>query len=548
MRGFLLCCALAASASARRAAFASRGAAVGARRGARRAARAAPTAVASSPERTSPTPADELGPVSTAETGYSRGWSPASWREKNVEQMPEYPDAGALADAEAELTRCAPLVFAGEVRELHEQLARACQGNGFLLMGGDCAESFAEHSVNNVRDTFRIILQMALVLTYGGGVPIVKVGRMAGQFAKPRSSNTETVDGVELPCYRGDNVNGEEFTLEARTPDPSRMVKAYHQCAQTLNILRGFSVGGYADISRLHAWNLDFVAQTQQGSQYRALATKVDESLRFMKAIGVNTQTQAFTQTQFYTAHECLLLPYEQALTRQDSTTGRWYDCSAHMLWVGERTRQMDNAHLEFVRGIGNPLGVKVSDKCTPEQLLEMVDRLNPSNAPGRLTVIVRMGAEKLREHLPGLVRIIQREGRNVLWISDPVHGNGFKAPDGHKTRDFVRIRDELRAFFDVHDALGTHAGGVHLEMTGQDVTECVGGDYQPVALEDLNKRYYTHCDPRLNGRQSLELAFLIASRMRRNAGLPPLDSELLPDCDPIDPECEVPFPGAVKP
>ena len=374
--------------------------------------------------------------------------------------MPEY-RRGAAADAEAELTRCAPLVFAGEVRELHEQLARACQGNGFLLMGGDCAESFAEHSVNNVRDTFRIILQMALVLTYGGGVPIVKVGRMAGQFAKPRSSNTETVDGVELPCYRGDNVNGEEFTLEARTPDPSRMVKAYHQCAQTLNLLRGFSVGGYADISRLHAWNLDFVAQTQQGSQYRALATKVDESLRFMKAIGVNTQTQAFTQTQFYTAHECLLLPYEQALTRQDSTTGRWYDCSAHLLWVGERTRQMDNAHLEFVRGIGNPLGVKVSDKCTPEQLLEMVDR--STRRTRRAAHRHRAhGRRELREHLPGLVRIIQREGRNVLWISDPVHGNGFKAPDGYKTRDFVRIRDELRAFFDVHDALGTHAGGVH--------------------------------------------------------------------------------------
>ena len=459
------------------------------------------------------------------------------------------------------------MVFAGEVRTLHEQLARACSGQGFLLMGGDCAEAFGEFNVDHVRDSFRVLLQMSLVLTFGSAMPIIKIGRMAGQFAKPRSDNEEVRDGVSLPSYRGDIINREEFTPEARKHDPHNMVKAYHQSAQTLNILRAFSTGGYADISRLHAWNLDFVEQTEEGSRYvidvkndwsvleldvsdplwitvelnamflnsfqthstslisryRTFATKVDESLRFMKAIGIDTTSPAFTQTDFYTAHECLLLPYEQALTRLDSTTGRWYDCSAHMLWVGERTRQLDGAHLEFCRGVKNPLGVKISDKCTPEELISIINTMNPKNIPGRLTVIIRMGPEKIRKNLPGLIRAVQREGKSVLWISDPVHGNTRKTENGYKTRDFDKIRSELRAFFDVHDEMGTHPGGVHIEMTGEDVTECVGG-LSNVTEATLSERYNTYCDPRLNGAQALELAFLIAERMRGRSGLPPIE------------------------
>jgi len=430
----------------------------------------------------------------------------------------------AVDDVVAELGRCAPLVFAGEVRDLHEALAKATAGNGFLLMGGDCAESFNEFSVDHVRDTFRVILQQALILTFGGSMPVIKVGRMAGQFAKPRSEPDETRDGVTLPSYRGDNINGEEFTPEARIHNPRRMVDAYHQSAQTLNILRAFATGGYADMSRLHAWNLDFVEKTAQGSQYRALGRQIDEALRFMKAIGVDTTGPPFRTTNFYTAHECLLLPYEEALTRKDSTTGKWYDCSAHMLWVGERTRQLDCAHVEFTRGIGNPLGVKISDKCTEDELLKIIDALNPNNVPGRLTIIVRMGAEKLRQNLPSLIRAVQREGKQVLWVSDPVHGNTFKTESGYKTRSFDRIRAELRAFFDVHAEMGTHPGGVHLEMTGEDVTECIGGVVSNISEDDLSKRYHTYCDPRLNGAQALDLAFLLATRLRESQGLPSLD------------------------
>jgi len=452
------------------------------------------------------------------------------------------------------MKRFSPLVFAGEVRSLHEQLARACSGQGFLLMGGDCAEAFKEFNVDHVRDTFRVILQMSLVLTFGAAMPIIKVGRMAGQFAKPRSEPDEVREGVTLPSYRGDIINGEDFTQEARRHNPRNMIEAYHQSAQTLNILRAFSTGGYADISRLHAWNLDFVESTEEGSRfviqiafvlciigwkrqqklnpvtvlslpfrYRKFATKVDESLRFMKAIGVDTSSPVFTKTDFYTAHECLLLPYEEALTREDSTTGRWYDCSGHMLWVGERTRQLDGAHLEFVRGIGNPLGVKISDKCSPEELIRIIDTMNPQNIPGRLTIIVRMGADKLRKNLPGLIRAVQREGKSVLWISDPVHGNTYKTESGIKTRNFDKIRDELRAFFDVHDEMGSHPGGVHLEMTGEDVTECTGG-VSGVTEATLSDRYHTFCDPRLNGAQALELAFLIAERLRQRTGLPPIE------------------------
>ena len=464
-------------------------------------------------------------PPATASSSSTSGdaeWSPSSWKNAVAKQMPVYDDEEELSNAVSHLESCSPLVFAGEVRTLHEQLARACHGQGFLLMGGDCAEAFDEFNVDHIRDTFRVLLQMGLVMTFGSAMPVIKIGRMAGQFAKPRSDPDEVKGDVSLPSYRGDIINNEEFSADARRNNPHNMVKAYHQSAQTLNILRAFSTGGYADISRLHAWNLDFVEDTEEGSRYRKFATKVDESLRFMKAIGIDTADPTFTQTDFYTAHECLLLPYEQALTRKDSTTGKWYDCSAHMLWVGERTRDLDSAHLEFVRGIGNPIGVKVSDKCTPDELIRIIDTMNPNNIPGRLTIVVRMGAEKVRKNLPGLIRAVQREGKSVLWISDPVHGNTRKTDSGFKTRDFDAIRDELRAFFDVHDEMGSHPGGVHVEMTGEDVTECTGGE-SGVSDETLKERYITACDPRLNGQQALELGFLIAERMRLRTGLPPL-------------------------
>jgi len=462
-------------------------------------------------------------PNPTTNASSSAEWSPSSWKSKVASQMPVYDDKEELQEAVDIIAKSSPLVFAGEVRSLHESLARACHGQGFLLMGGDCAEAFDEFNVDHVRDTFRLILQMGLVMTFGSSLPVIKVGRMAGQFAKPRSEPDEVRGDVTLPSYRGDIINTEAFTPEARRNNPMNMVKAYHQSAQTLNILRAFSTGGYADLSRLHAWNLDFVEQTDEGSRYRKFATKVDESLRFMKAIGVNTADDTFKKTDFYTAHECLLLPYEQALTRQDSTTGKWYDCSAHMLWVGERTRELDGAHLEFTRGIGNPLGVKISDKCTPEELIRICDTMNPNNTPGKLTIIVRMGAEKLRKNLPGLIRAVQREGKSVIWISDAVHGNTRKTESGFKTRDFDNIRSELRAFFDVHDEMGSHPGGMHLEMTGEDVTECTGG-VSDVTEDTLGDRYNTYCDPRLNGSQALELAFLVAERLRLRTGLPPIE------------------------
>ncbi|EED86472.1 2-dehydro-3-deoxyphosphoheptonate aldolase [Thalassiosira pseudonana CCMP1335] len=450
-------------------------------------------------------------------------WTPHSWRDiVAAKQLPVYENQDELNQAIQTLNRVSPLVFAGEVRSLHEQLARVSQGRGFVLMGGDCAESFEEFHVNHVRDTFRVLLQMALIMTFGGSMPVVKIGRIAGQFAKPRSSPNEVVDGVTLPSYRGDIVNRKEFTPDARRNDPHRMVDAYYQSAQTLNILRAFSTGGYADITRLHAWNLDFVKNTEEGSRYRLLASKVEESLRFMKAIGVDTSRPEFTSVDFYTAHECLLLPYEQALTRQDSITGKWYDCSAHMLWVGERTRNLDGAHLEFTEGICNPLGVKISDNCTPEDLIQTIERMNPHNTPGRLSLIVRMGSDKLKQKLPSLIQAVQDSRKEVVWISDPVHGNTRKTASGYKTRDFDSIVAELRAFFDVHDEMGTHPGGLHLEMTGEDVTECTGG-VSAVTEDTLKKHYNTACDPRLNGSQALELAFLIAERMTLRSGLPPI-------------------------
>lgn len=444
-------------------------------------------------------------------------WSPSSWRDAVAKQMPIYDSQEELDAAVAKLDKVAPLVFAGEVRSLHEKLARVSQGQGFVLMGGDCAESFKEFNVNHVRDTFQVMMQMALVMTFGSSMPVVKIGRMAGQFAKPRSAPDETIDGVTLPSYRGDNINHEEFTPEARRNDPNLMVDAYYQSAQTLNILRAFSTGGFADMSRLQAWNLDFVENTDQGSRYRELAAKVDESLRFMKAIGIDTSSPELSSVDFYVAHECLLLPYEQALTRQDSITKDWYDCSAHMVWVGERTRDLDSAHLEFTRGVGNPLGVKISDKCTPEELITTIDTMNPQNIPGKISIIVRMGADKLREKLPELISAVQNEGKAVVWICDPCHGNTFQTKDGFKTRDFDAIRAELRAFFDTHEKMGSHPGGMHIEMTGEDVTECTGG-VSGVGEDTLKDRYITACDPRLNGSQALELAFLVADRMKKRS------------------------------
>jgi len=438
-----------------------------------------------------------------------------------------YPDQAALEDAEARLADSYPLVFAGEVRTLSEQLAQASLGNAFVLFGGDCAESFDEFSTDHIRDTFRVILQMSLILTYGGSKPVVKIGRMAGQFAKPRSSPMETVDGVTLPSYQGDNINRESpFTAAARSPDPERMVEAYHQCTQTLNILRAFSTGGYASLSRLQQWTMEFVEQTPAGSRYRRLARQVEESLRFMRAIGMDTDGPALNQVDFYTAHECLLLPYEEAMTRIDSTTGKWYDTSAHLLWVGERTRQPGFAHFEFVRGLENPLGVKISDKASPADVLEILDTFNPDNIPGRVTLITRMTAQGIRDKLPAIIKAVQAEGKHVVWCSDPVHGNGFQAENGFKTRSFDAIRDELEAFFDVHKECGSHPGGIHLEMTGKDVTECLGGDNNGVEMEGergLATKYETHCDPRLNAVQSLELAFCVAEKMREVSGLPPL-------------------------
>ena len=442
-------------------------------------------------------------------------WSRESWRTKPVQQVPVYPDADALMAVEKQLRAYPPLVFAGEARRLKAALAKVAEGRAFLLQGGDCAESFAEFHPDNIRDTFRVLLQMAVVLTFGGALPIVKVGRLAGQFAKPRSSPDETIDGVTLPSYRGDNVNGMEFTAEARTPDPKRMVQAYNQSAATLNLLRAFAQGGYADLHKVHQWTLGFMTDAATGEKYKRFADRIQETLEFMEACGLTGETvPQIRETEFYTSHEALLLPYEEALCRNDSTTGQWYGCSAHMLWLGERTRQPDHAHVEFMRGIQNPLGVKIGPKTTADELLALCDALNPQNEAGRLTVITRMGAERLAEHLPALVRAIQREGRKVVWVCDPMHANTVKSSTGYKTRQFDRILSEVRAFFAVHRAEGTHPGGVHFELTGKDVTECIGGT-QAITEASLADRYHTHCDPRLNASQSLELAFLIAEALK---------------------------------
>ena len=450
-------------------------------------------------------------------------WSPDSWRGLPIRQVPGYPDEAALARVEETLRRFPPLVFAGEARRLKNRLAAVAAGKAFLLQGGDCAESFAEFHPNNIRDMFKVLLQMAVVLTYGAGCPVVKLGRLAGQFAKPRSSETETQNGQTLPSYRGDIINGLEFDTAAREPDPQRMVQAYSQSAATLNLLRAFAQGGYADLHRVHSWNQDFVADSPQGERYRALADRLTETLDFMAACGLDSDTTPqIRETEFYTSHEALFLSYEEALTRIDSTTGDWYDCSAHLVWLGDRTRQVEGAHAEFLRGIKNPIGMKCGPTLEPDDLLRLIDRLNPENEPGRLTLITRMGADKVEGRLPCLIRAVRREGRQVVWCCDPMHGNTITSSNGYKTRVFGRILDELHGAFAIHDAEGSYAGGVHFELTGQNVTECIGGA-QGVSEASLAERYLTHCDPRLNASQALELAFEIAEalklRRQRNGG-----------------------------
>jgi 3-deoxy-7-phosphoheptulonate synthase len=446
-------------------------------------------------------------------------WTPQSWRSKTIRQMPSYPDQQALEAAEARLSGYPPLVFAGEARNLRSQLARVSKGEAFLLQGGDCAESFAEFHANNIRDTFRVMLQMAVVLTFGAACPVVKVGRMAGQFAKPRSADVEKQGDVELPSYRGDIINEIAFEAAARRPDPERMIVAYNQAAATLNLLRAFAQGGFADLHKVHRWNLEFVADSPQGERYEALASRIEETMAFMAACGLTAETaQPLRETDFFTSHEALLLNYEQALTRVDSLTGKPYDCSAHMLWIGDRTRQLDSAHVEFLRGVENPIGLKCGPSSDPDELCRLIEVLNPENDPGRLTLIARMAHDKVEELLPPLVRAVKREGFNVVWSCDPMHGNTIKSSTGYKTRPFDRILSEVRGFFAVHKAEGTYAGGVHFEMTGQDVTECLGGA-QAIGEDSLADRYHTHCDPRLNASQALELAFLIAEQLKEERG-----------------------------
>ncbi|MGM8933995.1 class II 3-deoxy-7-phosphoheptulonate synthase [Pseudomonas neustonica] len=443
-------------------------------------------------------------------------WTPDSWRSKPVLQQPTYPDQQALLSVEDTLASYPPLVFAGEARELRRQFAEVTQGRAFLLQGGDCAESFAEFSAPKIRDTFKVLLQMAVVMTFAAGCPVVKVGRMAGQFAKPRSADNETQGGVTLPAYRGDIINNIAFDAAGRTPDPQRLLSAYHQATATLNLLRAFAQGGFASLDQVHQWNLDFIANSSMADRFQQLADRIDESLAFMRACGFdNDHSPQLRETAFFTAHEALLLNYEQAFTRRDSTTGDWYDCSAHMLWIGDRTRQLDGAHVEFMRGIHNPIGIKAGPTTDPDDLLRLIDRLNPNNRDDRINVIVRMGADKVEQHMPALVRAVEREGKHVLWSSDPMHGNTMKASSGYKTRDFARILAEVEQFFAVHRAEGTWAGGIHIEMTGQNVTECIGGA-TPVTEDGLSDRYHTHCDPRLNADQSLELAFMIAETLKK--------------------------------
>jgi 3-deoxy-7-phosphoheptulonate synthase len=438
-------------------------------------------------------------------------WTPSSWQQLRALQQPEWPEVEGLQRALKTVATYPPLVFAGESRSLESSLARVAAGDAFLLQAGDCAESFEEFSADNIREKLRVILQMAVVLTYSMGVPVVKVGRIAGQFAKPRSSPIERVGDVDLPSFRGDIVNGAAFDVTARTPDPDRLVQAYHQSASTMNLLRAFTKGGFADLSRVHAWTQEFVASSPEGRRYERLAGDIDRALRFMRACGVDTASNPnLHEVDFYTSHEALLLGYEEALTRQDSLTGRWYDCSAHMLWIGERTRDIDGAHVEFLRGVGNPIGCKVGPTVEPGELVALCERLNPDGVPGRLTLISRMGSARIEERLRPLLRAVRDSGQPVVWACDPMHGNTFSTPNGRKTRHFDDIVGEIAGFVRAHRAEGTWPGGIHVELTGENVTECLGGA-DAVSDTDLDDRYETMCDPRLNGRQSLDLAFRVA-------------------------------------
>ena len=442
-------------------------------------------------------------------------WSPASWRDFPAAQQPEWPDPAAVDAAAARVAKLPPLVFAGEARTLQATLGRVAAGHGFLLQAGDCAESFEAFSADSIRDKLKVILQMAVLLTYGAGLPVVKVGRIAGQFAKPRSAPTERVDGIELPAYRGDMVNDLAPLLQARRPDPARMLRAYHQSSATLNLLRAFTKGGFADLNQVHTWNQEFVARSPAGQRYEAVADGIDRALRFMAACGIDlSASSVLHQVDFYTSHEALLLGYEQALTRQDSLTGCWYDCSAHLLWVGDRTRQLDGAHVEFLRGVGNPVAAKLGPTATPEETVALCDLLDPGRVPGRLTLVARMGASRVEELLPPLVRAVRDAGHPVVWACDPMHGNTFVGSSGHKTRRFDDVMAELAGFFAVHRSEGTHPGGIHVELTGEDVTECLGGADE-ILDGHLHRRYETACDPRLNASQALELAFQVTELLR---------------------------------
>ena len=450
-------------------------------------------------------------------------WQPNSWRDHPIKQVPDYPDAEKLAGVEARLAAMPPLVFAGEAQSLKRQLGEVAEGRAFLLQGGDCAESFAEFSANNIRDSFKVILQMAVVLTFGASMPVVKVGRVAGQFAKPRSSPMEAVDGIELPSYRGDMINAMPFTEKDRVPDPKRLLRVYEQSAATLNLLRAFAQGGLADLTKVHSWVTEFLSGTPQADRFQELAGRIEESLNFMRACGITPETaRPLAETDFYTSHESLLLNYEEALTRRDTITNEkdWYATSAHMIWIGDRTRQPDGAHVEYMRGIANPIGLKCGPSLDPDELVRLIETLNPDNVPGRLTLIARMGADKVRASLPPLLKAVKACGAKVVWCCDPMHGNTIKASSGYKTRRVNDVMAEVQGFFDAHDEIGTYPGGVHFEMTGQNVTECVGGVVD-VTEARLGDRYHTHCDPRLNGAQALELAFLIADllKQRRDVG-----------------------------
>jgi len=450
-------------------------------------------------------------------------WQPNSWRDHPIKQVPDYPDAEKLAGVEAKLAAMPPLVFAGEAQSLKRQLGEVAEGRAFLLQGGDCAESFAEFSANNIRDSFKVILQMAVVLTFGASMPVVKVGRVAGQFAKPRSSPMEAVDGIELPSYRGDMINAMPFTEKERVPDPKRLLRVYEQSAATLNLLRAFAQGGLADLTKVHSWVTEFLSGTPQADRFQELAGRIEESLNFMRACGITPETaRPLAETDFYTSHESLLLNYEEALTRRDTITDEkdWYATSAHMIWIGDRTRQPDGAHVEYMRGIANPIGLKCGPSLDPDELVRLIETLNPDNVPGRLTLIARMGVDKVRAGLPPLLKAVKASGAKVVWCCDPMHGNTIKASSGYKTRRVNDVMAEVQGFFDAHDEIGTYPGGVHFEMTGQNVTECVGGVVD-VTEARLGDRYHTHCDPRLNGAQALELAFLIADllKQRRDVG-----------------------------